>query len=134
MGSSLLFSPYYGSAFGLVSVDLAEYSTVFQEPLTVPFTGYLVGGGTVSTNFITDGIIDGSGPLADFETFYFGPEWSGLARVEIPTSGWSLDNLVLYVPEPTTASLLALGGLLLAARLPCRFRSRTGSVRRNEGG
>src|SRR5207249_1337051 len=36
---SLMFSFTNGSVFDLVSVDLAEYSTGFQEPVTVHFVG-----------------------------------------------------------------------------------------------
>ncbi len=89
----LVFRASNDSLFGLVSVDLAEYSTVFPLPLTVQFIGYYMDGSTVTTSFTTDGIIDGTGPLQDFQTFLFpNKEWSGLKRVEIPTSGWSLDN------------------------------------------
>lgn len=62
---------------------------------------------------ITDGIIDGTGPLADFQTFSFGPEFSSLTRVEIPTYGWSLDNLVVAIPKPGRWALLILGSLFL---------------------
>lgn len=63
----------------------------------------------------TDGIIDGTGPLADFQTFDFAnyPQFSGLTRVEIPTYGWSLDNLVVIIPEPNSSSLMLAGGLVL---------------------
>ena len=47
----------------------------------------------------------------DFETFHFGPEFSNLTRVEIPTFGWSLDNLVV-VPEPETWGLILLGAFV----------------------
>jgi len=99
-----------GWLFSLVSVELAEYSTLFQTPLTVRFVGYRFDGSTVTTDLTTDGIIDGTGPLPDFETFNFGSEWSGLSRVEIPTALWSLDNLVVSVPEPGTWALLIMGG------------------------
>jgi hypothetical protein len=101
-------------------VDLAEYGNPFQEPLLVRFVGYRFDGSTVSTDLTTDGIIDGTGPLGDFQTFNFGPEWSGLSRVEIPTDGWSLDNLVVSIPEPGTWALLVLGGVLAG----CRFWKR----------
>lgn len=91
-------------------MDLAEYSTLFQTPLLVPFVGYRSDGSVVNTSFTTDGIIDGTGPIADFQTFHFGPEWSGLTRVEIPAYGWSLDNLVVAVPEPGPWALLILAG------------------------
>ena len=109
LGDSLRFNFFTGSPFDLVSVDLAEYSTGFATPLTVPFVGYRSDGSVVNASFTTDGIIDGTGPIADFQTFHFGPEFSNLLRVEIPTYGWSLDNLVVAVPEPGTWALIFLG-------------------------
>ena len=120
LGDSLLFSFTNGSLFGLSSVDLAEYSTVVPDATTVHFVGYHKDGSTVIADLTTDGIIDGSGPLADFQTFNFGPEFSGLTRVEIPTYGWSLDNLIVSVPEPTSVSLVLLGGFVLWGLRPCR--------------
>jgi len=108
LGDSLQFSFTNGSSFNMVAVDLAEYSTVVPNAVTVPFYGYRADGSVVFTSFTTDGIIDGAGPLADFQTFYFGPEFSNLLRVEIPTFGWSLDNLVVSVPEPGLGALLML--------------------------
>jgi len=118
LGSSLVFSSAAGSLFGLVSVDLAEYSTVFaNQPVTISFVGYYSDGGTVTMSFTTDGIIDGTGPLADFQTFNFNSkDWSGLTRVEIPSYGWSLDNLVVTVPEPGVFSLFGLGTFGMIAR------------------
>jgi hypothetical protein len=119
VGDSLRFSFLNGSAFDLLSVDLAEYSTVVPDAVTVHFVGYRPDGSIVTTDFTTDGIIDGTGPLNDFQTFHFGPEMSGLTRVEIPTIGWSLDNLVLLtgVPEPGTGTLVMVGAGLFARRL-----------------
>ena len=118
---SLMFRFIDDSLVTLFSVDLAEYSTVVPNAVTVHFVGYHPDGSMVTTNFTTDGIIDGTGPVADFQTFYFGPEFSGLTRVEIPTFGWSLDNLVVSVPEPTSTMLFLPGGLLLwRLRRKCR--------------
>jgi hypothetical protein len=112
LGDSLGFSFSNGSLLDLVSIDLAEYSTVAPDAVTVQFIGYHPDGSTVSTSFTTDGIIDGTGPLADFQTFQFDTKaWSGLTRVEIPTFGWSLDNLVVSVPEPSCGALLLCAGL-----------------------
>jgi hypothetical protein len=119
LGDSLLFSFLTGSSFDLVSVNLAEYSTVVPNAVTVPFVGYRQDGSVVTTSFTTDGIIDGTGPLADFQTFHFGPEFTGLTRVEIPAYGWSLDNLFITVPEPSSAAILifsTVGFCLQAAR------------------
>ncbi len=115
LGDTLSFGTN-DTAFGLFSVDLAEYSTVVPDPVTVRFVGYRHDGSIVTSEVTTDGIMDGTGPLTDFQTFFFGPEFSNLDRVEIPTSGWSLDNLVVLVPEPGTWALIMAGGLLFGAR------------------
>jgi hypothetical protein len=120
--STLKFSTVGGSSFSLLAVDLAEYSTVFPEPETTHFVGFRPDGSVVTTDLITDGIIDGTGPLVDFQTFQFGPEWSGLARMEIPTMGWSLDNLVVSIPEPGAGTLVGFGALALG--FLCLRRSR----------
>ena len=96
-------------------------------------------GGTITNVFTTDGIIDGTGPLADFQTFYF-TNFTDLTRVEIsgPTfppdplldAGWSLDNLVVTIPEPTAGVLLLIGALVLGS---VRFRNRRKGSR-NSGG
>jgi len=114
LGCSLAASAWSGQRFGLVSVDLAEFSTLYQTPLAVPFVGYRPDGSTVTTKFTTDGIIDGTGLLADFQTFYFDSRFADLVGIEIPTYGWSLDNIVFsQAPEPATAVLLVVGGLAL---------------------
>jgi PEP-CTERM motif len=120
LGDSLKFSFINSLAFDLYSVDLAEYSTVVPDAVTVHFLGYRHDGSIVTTDFTTDGIIDGTGPLADFQTFYFGPEFTDLDRVEIPTYRWSLDNLVVSIPEPATGALAIVGAALLGVR----FRKR----------
>lgn len=99
-GDSLRFSFINGSLFDLVSVRLAEYSTLAPDAVTVHFVGYRRDGSTVATDFTTDGVIDWIGPLDDFQTFSFdGMGFTNLARVEIPTSGWSLDDLMLSVAD-----------------------------------
>ena len=117
LGDSLMFSFLNGSSFSLNSVDLAEFSTLYNYPATIQFIGYRSDGSIVTANLTTDGIIDGTGPLADFETFSFGPEFNNLQRVEIPSYGWCFDNLVVSVPEPSVSSLMLLGGLLFYRRL-----------------
>jgi len=118
LGDSLMFGLDDGSSFDPVSVDLAEYSTLFQQPLTVPFVGYRRDGSTVTASLTTDGIIDGTGPLADFETLHFPPQFASVYQVRIPAYGWSLDNLVLsrWVPEPGTGALVIVGLTFLGLR------------------
>lgn len=112
-GDSLVFSFFDGNSFRLISVDLAEFSTGYPEPFSVPFIGYRADGTIVTMNHTTDGVIDGSGPVVDFQTFYFNKEWSGLERVEIPIHRWSLDNLVVAIPEPSTWVILSIGVMLI---------------------
>ena len=103
------------SRFGLYSVDLAEFSTLYAFPAVVQFVGYRSDGGIVTTEFTTDGIMDGTGPFPDFQTFYFGAEFSNLVRVDAPSHTYALDNLVFFdvIPEPGTWALLIAGGALL---------------------
>jgi hypothetical protein len=108
VGDSLMFSSSSGPMFGLVSVDLAAFSTGFPN-YTVNFVGYRSGGGTITTSFSGNGIA--------FQTYYFGPEWlSGLTRVEIPNYGWSLDNLMVFIPEPSAGAILLFGALMFGLR------------------
>lgn len=103
------------SHFGLYSVDLSEFSTLYDFPRTIQFVGYLFDGSTVSTEFTTDGIIDGTGLLADFQTFYFDSQFNDIVRFEVPTHTYAMDNLVFFdvIPEPTTGALLIVGGVTL---------------------
>jgi hypothetical protein len=107
------------SLFGLVSLELAEWNTAYPDAVTVHFIGYRPDGSTVVADRTSDGIIDGTGPLADFQTFYF-EGFTGLSRLEMLGS-FSLDNMTVVIPEPTGVALLALGALLAcAARLAKR--------------
>jgi len=117
---SVMFSFTNGSSFGVRSVDLSEYSTVVPGAETVDFIGYRPDGSTVTNSFTTPGY-GGTGPLT-FQTYYFGPEFSGLNRVAVPTFG-SMDNLGVIVPEPRAGALLLLGGTALGA---LRLRRRRG--------
>jgi hypothetical protein len=94
-GDSLEFLPTDRTLFDLISVDLAEYSTVFTLPKSVTFLGFKANGQMVAQTFTTDGIIDGTGPVQDFQTFSFSPRWKHLVRVEVQPNLYSLDNLVI---------------------------------------
>ena len=103
--------------FGLYSVDLSEFSILYQEPKVIQFVGYKPGGQIVTTEFTTDGIIDGTGPLEDFQTFYFDSRFEDIIRLEVPTPGIALDNLVVQsVPEPQTGLLLLTAAAVLFRR------------------
>src|SRR6185436_12274384 len=105
---SLKFGFADGSVFNAISVDLAEYSTVVSNAATVYFIGYRHDGSIVTNALTTDGVIDGTGPVQDFQTFQFSDQMRNLDRVEIPlwNYGWSLDNLVISIPEPSSASFV----------------------------
>jgi hypothetical protein len=92
-------------------VDLAGYSSVLPD-FAVDFVGYHPDGSTVTNTFLGSGIA--------FRTFGFGPEFSNLSRVEIPSISWSLDNLVVAVPEPGVLPLAVFVGALLAVCAGCR--------------
>jgi len=113
---SLAVTSSSGQRFGLVSVDLAEFSTLYNFPRTVQFIGYKPDGTTVMTELTTDGVIDGTGPLADFQTFTFDSRFADLVRVEVPMDTWALDSMVFsQIPEPITVALLLTAGLLFWA-------------------
>ena len=106
------FSLTNGFTFGLASVDLGNpYAYSLSPVIDITFNGIRTDGSVVSTTFTTPP--DGT---TTFHTFFFGSEFaSGLASVEIPSAVWAMDNVV-FVPEPGTVSLLALGLLAFAAR------------------
>lgn len=102
--------------FRLDQLDIAEYSTVFASPQTVTLTGYGPNNSLVKFSFITDGIIDGTGPLADFQTVSLPPTFSGLQRVEFSAATFSIDNLIVTpVPESGTTALVLFGATAVCA-------------------
>jgi hypothetical protein len=102
------------SAFGVLSLDLAGYYSLGNNTdFDVSFLGWREDGSEISNRVTGMGI--------DFRTIHFGPEWSsGLRRLDIQgmlegPNGWSVDNLVLIVPEPATGALLLTGALAVLA-------------------
>ncbi len=83
----------------MVSVDLAEYSSCscFGYPIDITFTGYRSDNSIVTQAFTIDGVIDGSGPLQDFQRFYFGLQFTNLYRVDVSPNGFSMDNVMMDV-------------------------------------
>lgn len=97
--------------FDLLSLDVSEYSTTVPTAVSLQFVGYLAGGGTVSHSLVSDGIFDGGGPLADFQTVTLPATFRELNRVVVSmNSGAHLDNLRVLVhgqevPPPPAPSL-----------------------------
>jgi hypothetical protein len=98
-----------GASFAALSVDLAEYSTVFATPRTINFVGLRLDSSTVSVGFQLDGVVDGAGGLPDFQRFFFPPSFADLVSLKVVTDTYAMDNLVVQVPEPSVISLFALG-------------------------
>ena len=118
-------SPVGGGAFTLTSIDIGEWSFGGGELWArhVVVTGNLSGGGTVSRTLDLDGIFDGPGGAADFQTFAFNASWTNLSSVALEGTGafagnyFGIDNVVVNaVPEPGTLTLLGLGSAYLVRR------------------
>jgi hypothetical protein len=97
-----------GAPFGLVAVDLADPTAPSYSLLPITFVGFRADGSTVSQTFTTPG-----GGANSFLTYQFGPDFaSGLLSVQIDAPRWAMDNLV-WIPEPSSAWLLLIGGGVL---------------------
>lgn len=114
-----------GSTFNLGTIDFAEWGSIQHHADWVVVTGTYATGGTISQTVSLDGILDGTGGLADFQTETF--NWTGLSQVHFegvgPGSGddnFAIDNLTITVnapiPEPATLTLLGLGLVGMAVR------------------
>ena len=109
-GTGLEFGFSSFTLFDLVSVDLAELHSSWPGPVAVHVVGYKPQyeiAGTI--DFTTDGVNDGPGGAADFQTFTFDGRFQNLWRVQITTDRFSIDNVVIGgVPEPSANGLLLL--------------------------
>lgn len=135
-----------GEAFSVQSIDLGELFTSETGSHQVRITGDLSGGGTVSATVDLDNINDGSGGVADFQTFSLPSSFDNLqslvlaGTLPLEDPRFMFDNIVVGagelspVPEPSTALLLgsALTGVLAHARWWSRDRGRKGG--RQTGG
>lgn len=117
-----------GGAFTLFGFDYAGFAngSAFEGPIKL--TGHLVGGGTVTTTFTPDGIIDGGpGGAVDFQRVLLGKGgWTNLLQVDFELQAtfgttqdlFAIDNVSVQdlaaVPEPSTVLMFGLGllGLL----------------------
>lgn len=118
--NTLTFGRADRGAFSLMAVELADFCVHSPGPGTVQFVGYRLDGSVVRTEFALARVVVNGRP--EFESFRFGPEFSDLEHVEVPTQFWWMDNLVIYIPEPSSLALLVLGGggWLVARRCRCR--------------
>ena len=89
-----------GEIFDALSIDLAEYSTVFTVPKTISFVGTKADGSLVRTSFRTDGKIGPGAPGGGFERFLFPESFQDLVNLRAANDLFSLDNLKLWVVPP----------------------------------
>ena len=102
---------------------LSEYSQVFPVPAAIRLVGVREDG-VFEQLFSTDGVVDGTGGLPDFEFVGLGPDLSSLLRFEIDgltgqldlqRGGFAVDDVVYsVVPEPGNG-LLVMAGLVALA-------------------
>ena len=79
-GQPVTFTKAGGGAFSLQKADIAEFwlpGNSLDNFASVMFTGNLSGGGVLSQTFTLDGIRDGNGGVADFQTVTFSG-WTNL--------------------------------------------------------
>jgi hypothetical protein len=96
-----------GSLFGVSSIDVAAINTFYQD-FGVSFAGRRSDGTFITMDFAGTGI--------NFRTFHFDSAWSSDLNwfaISLPAAaeGWSVDNLVVGIPEPGTGALLVVGTL-----------------------
>ncbi len=94
----LVVSHADGLPFSACGLDVSEYSTYFATPMTVTVSGYTAGGQVVTQTFTTDGIMDGTGPLTDFQTFTLNASFTNLVKLTIAaTYPMMIDNIAVVV-------------------------------------
>jgi hypothetical protein len=92
-----------GAPFDLLSFDVGEESLAYSPYREVLVVGRTQAGEMVLAEFVTDGLYDDGGGIADFETFSLPDEFSDLASVQISDvigETFFLDNIAIFVlPE-----------------------------------
>jgi hypothetical protein len=125
-GYGLSINRQDGQLFAVQDLRLSEYSLVFDYSMEIQFIG-VQSTGSIQQTFMTDGINDGAGPLADFELVLLDPAFTNLVAFEIygiqgqgsrdRLAPFAVDDIhFTLVPEPGTALLLLLGLCGLAGR------------------
>jgi PEP-CTERM motif len=119
---SFTMSQTGGGTFALNAFDSAEgfLALTHLTATRIQVLGNLSGGGTVSISFDLDGIQDGDGGVADFQTFELPSTFADLTSVvfsgfrDTSSSTVAVDNIVVNgtgqpVPEPASLALFAIG-------------------------
>jgi hypothetical protein len=119
-----------GGLFDVCTVDLAGWPYNVENPIHA--VGTKADSSTVTQVFTLDGFADGSGGLADFETFVFNSSFTGLVSLRFLVNGtgkgnvqglFGIDNICVdecggrVVPEPASLITWTLGiGLAFVVR------------------
>jgi len=121
-GNSITLGSNAGTPFSLLDFRGGETFVGFSTwwAIDIQVIGVKFDGGVLETSFRLDGINDGPGGVADFQTFSMPTGFSDLASVQFVGSGgilfdgFSIDDInVMLIPEPTTYAMLLAGlGLL----------------------
>jgi hypothetical protein len=112
-----------GATFTPLTVDLAEYSIYAKPPNNqVPVVAKFPDGHEETHNFTLDGVLDGVGPLQDFQTLAFPSSWVRVTSVTFTQTFVAFDNLVVEgtkVPNIIPPKLPDnLGSFQILAQLP----------------
>ena len=133
LGDNIYMAKDDGGIFSLTGFDAAELfvsaPSAYPNANWITVVGDLFGGGTISASFNLDGIVDGAGGNADFQTFFMAPGFSNLIGVSFGgytfdgTGGLALDNIMVdmsvNLPEPQALLLMMIGLLMLAVQRKC---------------
>lgn len=129
-----------GDPFSLISIDVAELFNVgdvaqLASAKDLSITGFINGGGTISTSYTLDGLSDGAGSVNDFESIIFDDNWGNLLTVDFNALNASnnfgtyiaFDNItagspILSVASPDVFFIFGLG--LIAIMLTRKNRGR----------
>jgi hypothetical protein len=134
LGDDIYMARDDGGVFSLAGFDAAELfisaPSSYPNANWIEVVGDLFGGGTVMATFFLDGIVDGAGGSADFQSFFMAADFTNLIGVTFAgltydgTGGLALDNIRVNVdvPEPQSLALLLLGVFLMAVQRRRRMR------------
>ena len=90
-----------GVPFSITSFDVAGFAGLFTPP-TLQVVGFLQNGTTVTNDF--------TGIGTSFQTVHLDSGFADLNTVDL-TGGFAFDNVVVTIPEPSTAALMLTAAL-----------------------